>query len=165
MIEIGEYESPVGRLELAVRGGRLCALRFEDSRENLGEVVARFHPHEEVEATGAPAAVRDALARYFDGDIAAIAEVEVEFHGTPFQERVWNALRHIPAGTTISYSEVAAAAGRPRAVRAAGTATGSNRLAIVVPCHRVVRADGSIGNYGGGVDRKLTLLRHEGALS
>jgi AraC family transcriptional regulator of adaptative response/methylated-DNA-[protein]-cysteine methyltransferase len=81
--------------------------------------------------------------------------------GTPFQERVWTRLRQIPAGGTLSYEALADGAGRPGAQRAAGTANGANRIAVVIPCHRVVRKSGEIGNYGGGSWRKAWLLDHE----
>lgn len=103
-----------------------------------------------------------ALARYFAGDLAAIESVDVSFGGTPFQRQVWAALRRIPAGRTISYTTLAAEVGRPRAVRAVGTANGSNPIGIVVPCHRVIGADGSLAGYAGGVARKQWLLEHEG---
>ncbi|RYD87917.1 MAG: methylated-DNA--[protein]-cysteine S-methyltransferase, partial [Sphingomonadales bacterium] len=86
----------------------------------------------------------------------------VDVQGTAFQEAVWNALRAIPAGETLSYAQLAAAAGNPGAVRAAGTACGANPVAIVVPCHRVQRADGSVGGYAWGPDRKRALLKREG---
>ena len=81
--------------------------------------------------------------------------------GTPFQERVWATLRQIPTGGTLSYEALAAGAGRPGAQRAAGTANGANRIAVVIPCHRVVRKSGEVGNYGGGSWRKAWLLDHE----
>jgi O-6-methylguanine DNA methyltransferase len=82
--------------------------------------------------------------------------------GTDFQERVWAALREIPYGETRSYEEIARAIGNPRAVRAVGSANGANRIPIVIPCHRVVRADGTLGGYGGELWRKRFLLRLEG---
>jgi len=83
--------------------------------------------------------------------------------GTPFQRAVWAALRRIPPGTTCSYTDLARAVGAPTAVRAVGTANGANPVAVVIPCHRVVRSDGSLGGYGGGLDRKRWLLEHEKA--
>jgi len=102
------------------------------------------------------------LRRYFDGDIHAIDTIGVELNGTPFQKDVWTALRRISAGTTISYSTLARRIGHSSAVRAVGTANGANPVAIVVPCHRVIGADGSLTGYGGGLDRKRWLLSHEG---
>lgn len=103
-----------------------------------------------------------ALERYFAGELNAIDSVPVQTGGTDFQRQVWQALRQIPCGTTISYGELAAEIGRPAAVRAVGLANGSNPVPIVVPCHRVIGSDGSLTGYGGGLERKRWLLRHEG---
>lgn len=104
------------------------------------------------------------LAAYFAGDLSAIEALDVATGGTPFQRSVWAALREIPAGQTISYGKLATQIGRAKAVRAVGLANGSNPVGIVVPCHRVIGADNSLTGYGGGLERKLWLLRHEGAL-
>ena len=93
--------------------------------------------------------------------MAAIDDIPVETGGSPFQQKVWHTLRKIPAGQTTSYGELAARIGQPTAARAVATANATNPVAIVVPCHRVIHADGSISGYGGGVDRKRWLLRHE----
>ena len=104
--------------------------------------------------------LRRELGQYFEGRLTMFS-VPVEAPGTPFQRTVWAFLRTIPYGATVSYGEVAAAVGSPGASRAVGTANGRNRIAIVVPCHRVVNADGSTGGYGGGVERKTRLLALE----
>jgi methylated-DNA-[protein]-cysteine S-methyltransferase len=88
--------------------------------------------------------------------------IEVEMNGTPFQLRVWQALRGVHAGRTASYSEIARAVGAPAAVRAVGAANGANPIAVVVPCHRIIGANGALTGYGGGLRRKEWLLRHEG---
>ena len=103
-----------------------------------------------------------ALRAYLDGDIGAIDGLAVETAGTPFQRAVWAALRTIPAGETLTYAALAARIGRPAAVRAVGAANGANPVGVVVPCHRVIGADGSLTGYGGGMDRKRWLLAHEG---
>lgn len=105
------------------------------------------------------------LAAYFAGDLAAIDDLAVSASGTDFQQRAWAALREVPAGAPISYRELAARAGAPGAARAAGSACARNPVAVVVPCHRVVRADGCLGGYGGGVARKRWLLDHERGLA
>lgn len=105
-----------------------------------------------------------ALADYFSGRLDAIDHLAVFASGTPFQKQVWTALRTIPLGTTISYRQLAERIGRPAAVRAVGTANGSNPISIVVPCHRVIGADNSLTGYGGGLERKAWLLQHEGCL-
>lgn len=104
------------------------------------------------------------LQSYFNGDIAAIDGLSVATAGTLFQRAVWAALRAIPAGQTTTYGALARRIGRPKAIRAVGTANGSNPIGIVVPCHRVIGTDASLAGYGGGLHRKQWLLQHEGAL-
>jgi methylated-DNA-[protein]-cysteine S-methyltransferase len=103
------------------------------------------------------------MKNYFAGDLGAIDKLPVKTAGTPFQRAVWNALREIPRGATESYGQLAERIGRPTAVRAVGLANGSNPIGIVVPCHRVIGANGSLTGYGGGMERKRWLLDHEGA--
>ena len=105
------------------------------------------------------------LQRYFAGELAAIDTLPVQTGGTAFQREVWRALREIPCGGTVSYAELAERIGRPTAVRAVGLANGSNPVGIVVPCHRVIGANGSLTGYGGGIERKRWLLEHEGSVS
>ena len=105
------------------------------------------------------------LTRYFGGEIGALDTIAVELNGTPFQKNVWQALRRIPGGTTISYAELAKRIGEPSAVRAVGTANGANPVAVIVPCHRVIGSNGRLTGYGGGLDRKQWLLAHEGVVS
>jgi methylated-DNA-[protein]-cysteine S-methyltransferase len=111
-----------------------------------------------------PSGLTEAIGRYFAADLAAIDTLPVQTAGTPFQREVWRALREIPCGTTISYAALAGRIRRPNAVRAVGLANGSNPVGIVVPCHRVIGSDGSLTGYGGGIERKRWLLRHERAL-
>jgi methylated-DNA-[protein]-cysteine S-methyltransferase len=101
------------------------------------------------------------LAAYFDGNIDGLADVQTATAGTPFQREVWKALRAIPAGTTISYGQLAMNLGRKGASRAVGAANGANPIPIVVPCHRVIGADGSLIGFGSGLPRKQWLLDHE----
>lgn len=156
--EHGWIDTPLGVLYFETTDGALREAGFVD---------AWARPTRGGEADDTPtlskaaAAVRDALARYFDGDICAIDAIALELEGTDFQRDVWQAIREIPAGRTASYSAVARAVGRPAAVRAVGTATGRNPAGIAVPCHRVVCSDGSLGGYGGGLDRKQWFLDHE----
>jgi methylated-DNA-[protein]-cysteine S-methyltransferase len=142
-------ETPVGTVEIAVDEGSLVSLQFVDT--------SRAPPDE-------PSGVAERLRAYFAGDVAAIDDLPVRFdRGTPFQREVWAALRTIPAGETISYAELARRVGRPGAFRAVGAANGQNPVGVVVPCHRVIAADGTLGGYGGGLDRKRWLLAHEAA--
>jgi methylated-DNA-[protein]-cysteine S-methyltransferase len=116
-----------------------------------------------LEAAPGSHSARNALERYFAGDLAAIDEVETETSGTGFQRDVWNELRRIPAGTSISYGTLAQRIARPKAVRAVGLANGSNPIGLIVPCHRVIGSNGSLTGYGGGLERKKWLLDHERA--
>ena len=157
------FETPLGRLAVVVRDGRLVrlALPGEDLAAVLDDVSAADgrRPEEDPVATKA---VRDELVGYFAGRVREF-RIPLDLslaHG--FDRRALAALAEVPYGTTLTYGELAARAGNPRASRAAGHACATNPLPIVVPCHRVVRADGSLGNYSGGVRTKEELLRLEG---
>ncbi|MHB8384552.1 MAG: methylated-DNA--[protein]-cysteine S-methyltransferase [Candidatus Binataceae bacterium] len=144
---------------------RIRMLDFEDDKERMNHLLRIHYGLVDVlQIDGrSPSSPRRSLEAYFSGEITAIDKLGVETAGTPFQREVWAALRMIPAGMTISYGELAAGIGRPKAVRAVGLANGSNPVAIVVPCHRVIGTDGSLTGYGGGLERKRWLLAHEGA--
>lgn len=145
--------------------GRVRALEWADKDDRFHALLARYQRPDtvlEMQET-APARVVHALAAYFEGDFAATAVIEVDPGGTAFQKEAWAALRRIPPGETRTYAEQAAAIGRPAAVRAVGAANGANPVAIIVPCHRVIGADGSLTGFGGGIERKRWLLAHEGA--
>jgi methylated-DNA-[protein]-cysteine S-methyltransferase len=107
--------------------------------------------------------VADRLVAYFDGDVDALDEIAADPEGTPFQQEVWKRLREIRAGTTLSYGELASRMGKPNAQRAVGMANASNPIALIVPCHRVIRTGGALGGYGFGVELKAWLLEHEAA--
>src|SRR2546423_3376006 len=158
--------SPVGELVLAASGTALTGVYFsisrhgpppieragwmeDDGRGPAGELLAR---------------TRQELAEYFAGTRRTF-DIPLDPPGTPFQRRVWDALRAIPYGTTLSYSELARRLGDLRATRAVGAANGKNPIPIIVPCHRVVGANGALTGFGGGLDRKRWLLEHEGALT
>jgi methylated-DNA-[protein]-cysteine S-methyltransferase len=155
--------TPVGPLRVGVRRGpdgeRVVVAAFDDHFERVAARARSRHPGPWVAGESDAAA---ALRRYVDGDLHALDDLVVDAGGTPFQRRVWDVLRGIPAGSTRTYAEVAALAGSPGAVRAVGTANGANPVWVIVPCHRVVRTDGAVGGYGGGTDRKAWLLAHEG---
>jgi methylated-DNA-[protein]-cysteine S-methyltransferase len=164
-IEYARLPSPVGILHLYARNDVLCALSFdapgnERSRREEAALARRF-PAETTRETPDPAGVASALQRYFDGDLRALDGLRVDPGGTPFQASVWQALRGIAPGTTISYMELARRIGAADAVRAVGAANGANPIAIVIPCHRVIGANGKLVGYGGGLDRKRWLLEHE----
>ena len=159
-----ELPSPIGPLALAASPLGLCWVGFDPGSERMGaELEHRFGKVALLPAPD-PAGAVSALGRYFDGDVRAIESIPVDTGGTPFQQQVWTALRRIPVGHTWSYSEMAVAVGRPSATRAVGAANGANPVGVVLPCHRVIGSNGSLTGYGGGLDRKVWLLRHEGAL-
>ena len=178
-VRLEDYLSPIGTVRMAVRldaqrGEALCALGFEDGWDRLvAQVRSRLEAgeswtEEESVGGGEPRAVgpfRQALAAYFDGDAHALDSVPVDLMGTEFQRKVWEALRTIPPGRTLSYGDLAKQIGHPTAVRAVGAANGANPVSLVVPCHRVIAADGALGGYGWGLERKQWLLAREGAWS
>jgi methylated-DNA-[protein]-cysteine S-methyltransferase len=156
--------SPIGELLIVTDGaGVLRALDFHDHEHRLDRLLKTHYGPLRPDAGSAPAAISDALEAYFDGEFAALNTIHWATNGTVFQHAVWTALTQIPAGETITYSELARRAGRPAAIRAAGHANGANPLSIVAPCHRVVGMDGALTGYGGGIERKRWLLAHEGA--
>jgi len=162
-LEVAEFHSPIGTIMLAVRDGALAALVFAEGwPDRRARLVKRFG---DVDLRGAanPAGVSGRLAAYFAGDLGALDAIPVDPGGTPFQRRVWAALRTIPAGETVSYQTLARRIGAPTAVRAVGAANRTNPIGIVVPCHRVIGADGSLTGYAGGIERKRWLLTHERA--
>lgn len=153
VIQFRSVDSPVGLLTLAGRDGRLMHLRmvdqtYEPSRDGW-----------EPEDTAFPEAVAQ-LESYFAGELFDF-ELELDMVGTKFQRSVWEALLTIPYGETRSYGEIAAQIGTPSASRAVGLANGHNPIGIIVPCHRVIGANGSLTGYGGGLDRKRALLALE----
>jgi methylated-DNA-[protein]-cysteine S-methyltransferase len=158
------FASPLGPLALVASPEGLCAVGFDcDWARVVVELERRFGAVV-LEPTEDPAGAVSALRRYFDGDVRAIEAIPLDTGGTPFQQQVWHTLRRIPAGQTWSYADMAAAIGRPSATRAVGAANGANPVGVVLPCHRVIGSNGSLTGYGGGLPRKVWLLRHEGAL-
>jgi methylated-DNA-[protein]-cysteine S-methyltransferase len=163
ILETIELPTDIGAIRAATRDGVLCALAFSDRWDPLASRLSRRFGTIELRAARDPGGVATALRRYLDGDAAAIDALPVDPGGTPFQQRVWRALRDIPYGTTISYGELARRIGEPAAVRAVGAANGANPISIVVPCHRVIGSDGGLTGYGGGLPRKRWLLALERA--
>ncbi len=149
------HDSPVGPLSLVSSGQALTALAFDNHSRPI-RPLAEAEPGNDAILDEA----RRQLDAYFAGKIQRF-NLPLAPRGTPFQERVWMALRDIPYGETCSYSDIAAAVGAPRAVRAVGGANGNNPISIIVPCHRVIGAGGALTGFGGGIDRKRYLLTHE----
>lgn len=159
--------TPLGPMLLVTdEAGNARAAEWEDCQARMLGPLRRHCGIEfaQLERRAAPSAVRRALEAYFDGQLDAIDEVRAQAGGTPFQREVWAALRDIPTGHAITYATLASKLGKPKAVRAVGTANGANPISVIVPCHRVVGSDGSLTGYGGGIERKRWLLAHEGAL-
>jgi methylated-DNA-[protein]-cysteine S-methyltransferase len=163
---IDHVETAIGRLAIvANRSGQLCAVGWTDGHSRM-ERHLRGHSSGRAATlipTSNPAGLTTALGAYFAGDLRAIVGLPVALAGgTEFQLRVWRALLEIPCGETRSYAKLAQRIGNPAAVRAVGLANGANPIGIVVPCHRVIGANGSLTGYGGGIERKRWLLEHEG---
>ena len=165
-LELAITDTPVGAMALYGLDGELVGLTLDGSHgashpveRHLARHLGAFTTQRVADAAGAAAR----LARYFAGDVAALDEQPVRLLGTEFQRDVWAALRAIRAGTTTSYAALAGSLGRPNAVRAVAAANGANPVAVFVPCHRVIAANGTLWGYGGGLPMKQWLLTHEGA--
>ena len=163
-IFLERIESPLGEVIVGTdQEGALRIVDFTDYEARMMRLLDRQYGKGEVmleDASKTSSAAR-ALARYFKGELDAIESVKTANGGTAFQRGVWKALRRIPAGRTLSYGALAKKLGLAQAARAVGLANGANPIAIVVPCHRVIGANGSLTGYGGGMHRKQWLLAHE----
>jgi O-6-methylguanine DNA methyltransferase len=170
--------SPVGPIAVAWKDDAVVSLNMEEAKQRQGwdtdyeaggpharmrKRAARRFGDVELEPADANAAPTRALERYFGGDLGALDEIPVDPGGTEFQAAVWAGLRRIPAGRTMTYGELAASVGRPGAARAAGGAVGSNPIAIIIPCHRIIGSNRRLTGFGGGLRRKRWLLQHERA--
>ena len=152
-------DSALGPLLVATTSRGICRLTFDEGEEALH----RAFPNATIRKDeGSMAELVEGVLTAVDRPQAA-PDLPIDVRGTAFQEAVWKELRKIPLGETRSYADIAMAVGQPKAVRAVGTANGSNPVAVLVPCHRVIRSDGSLGGYAGGLDRKRKLLAAEGA--
>ena len=161
-LTLDRIETPIGTaLVVTDEAGVLRAFNWTDYEPAMKTWIARRYPKARLVEGQGP--LRAKFAAYFAGQTDAFETVAWEGSGTPFQKKVWETLCTIPAGETLSYAQLAERIGRPTAVRAVGLANGSNPVALVVPCHRVIGANGSLTGYGGGLHRKRWLLEHEGA--
>jgi len=160
--QLESWTSPVGTLLLITdETGNLRGLEFEENEARLMRLLRHYYPAHILEEGPAPTEIKRALSNYFAGDTHALSQIPTAMPGTPFQQSVWTALRSIPAGSTTTYGQLAANIGRKGASRAVGAANGANPIPIVVPCHRVIGADGSLTGFASGLDRKQWLLTHE----
>jgi methylated-DNA-[protein]-cysteine S-methyltransferase len=160
---LDRLQTPIGiALLVTDADGALRALDWEDHEPRLKQLLRLHYGATVLNDARAPQDIRAALTGYFRGDLDRLNTIKWRVAGTAFQRKVWTALRTIPVGTTTSYGALAAHLNMPKATRAVGLANGSNPISVVVPCHRVIGADGSLTGYGGGLPRKRWLLEHEG---
>lgn len=159
-----QIPTPIGDMRIvADESGRLRATDWDDCEERMQRLLERQYGknHVRLEPQRNPFSLSDAMRRYYAGELQIIDDLPTQTAGTEFQRSVWSELRRIPSGTVISYGTLATRIQRPKAVRAVGLANGANPIGVVVPCHRVIGADGSLTGYGSGIERKKWLLDHE----
>jgi methylated-DNA-[protein]-cysteine S-methyltransferase len=165
IFSLERIDTPTGRMMIVTTDEHcLRAVDWEEHELRMRRLLRRrYGANAILREASRPSAARRPLQAYFEGDFDAVTFLATATNGTDFQRTVWDALRRVPVGRTISYSALAVQIGRPTAVRAVGLANGANPLAIVIPCHRVIGADASLTGYRGGLDRKRWLLAHESA--
>ncbi|HMI39736.1 MAG TPA: methylated-DNA--[protein]-cysteine S-methyltransferase [Sphingomicrobium sp.] len=157
-IRYAMLDTPLGQMLVAATPKGICRLTFDEDEAALHR---RFPNAKILPADAAMASLIGGVLQAIEVP-SAMPDLPIDVAGTAFQEAVWSELRKIPVGETRSYADIAAAVGQPKATRAVGTANGSNPVAVLVPCHRVIRSDGTLGGYAGGLDRKRKLLAAEG---
>jgi methylated-DNA-[protein]-cysteine S-methyltransferase len=154
-------KTPIGTLNLIADGDVLLGANLSSVRAMKGGLDSIYKSREFKEIKRIPV-ISDLINDYFDGDISAINGIKVSQPGGSFSQAAWKAMRRVRAGKVISYAELAQNSGSPKAVRAAGSACAKNAIVLVVPCHRIVKTGGALGNYAYGVNKKEWLLSHEG---
>jgi methylated-DNA-[protein]-cysteine S-methyltransferase len=160
---LDRLQTPIGTALLVTdAGGVLRALDWQEYEPRMRELLRLQYGAVILKEARSPKDLRSALTAYFKGDLDRLSAIKWRVAGTPFQQKVWTALPKIPAGTTMSYGALAAQLNAPNAMRAVGHANGSNPISVVVPCHRLIGANGALVKYGGGLERKRWLLEHEG---
>ena len=157
-----EFESPIGEITFLDDGESLCFMDFSENTHRLETILKRKFGPFQIESGNDNLGIGPRLEQYVEGNLQAFAGISLNTPGTDFQTSVWSQLQKIPPGKVLSYNQLAAKLSNPKAIRAAGTAKGSNPVAIVIPCHRVIGKDGSLRGYAGGEWRKQWLLNHEG---
>jgi methylated-DNA-[protein]-cysteine S-methyltransferase len=155
------FESPIGLILLITDGEALRALNFLDFESRMVRLLKLLRLPQPVREGLETLRIKRRLQAYFSGNLTSLADIPVRTEGKPFQSKVWTELRKIPPGTTITYGQLAQRIKQSTASRAVGLANGSNSIAIVVPCHRVIGSAGALTGYGGGLERKRWLLHHE----
>ena len=163
-LRLDRLATPIGEaLIVTDEAGYLRAFDWADRESSMARLLRLHYGSAVPEPGAAPMNVKRLLRRYFEGERDCLAGIEWRTGGTVFQRAVWAGLTTIAPGETLSYGALAAKLGCPTSVRAVGLANGANPISVVVPCHRVIGADGSLTGYGGGIARKRWLLNHEGA--
>lgn len=159
---IDKIASPIGTILLVTNETQLCALDYEDYEQRMIKLLRRRFEHIHFKDADDPCGFSSRLRTYLKGEVRCLDDLPVNPGGTPFQRQIWTALRSIPSGTVMTYGELAKHLKRPTAYRAVGMTNSLNPIAIVIPCHRLVGANGSLTGYAGGLERKRWLLEHEG---
>lgn len=162
-LQISQFKSPIGVLHLIADDQILLGLNLSNAKA-LKDALDRSDYERGFKEVSKIPVITDLLNDYFNGEVKSINAISVRQPGAGFSQASWKAMRKVVAGKTLSYSELADRAGSPGAVRAAGTACAKNAIAIIIPCHRIVKTGGALGNYAYGLSKKEWLLRHEGAL-
>lgn len=163
MLQTTSFATPVGELNLVAKEDIVLAAGFN----SIKSLIDRISPEDlekEIKHVSKIPVISDLINDYFAGDLDALNAIKVRQAGAKFSQEVWKVMRKIPAGKVLSYAQLAKRAGSADAIRAAGTACGNNLIAPIVPCHRIIKSSGAIGNYGYGIKVKEWLLSHEGAL-
>ena len=160
---ISQFKSPIGVLNLLTDDQILLGLNLSNVKALKDSISEEDFAKGFKEVNRIPV-ITELLSQYFDGDISAINGISVRQPGAPFSQAAWKAMRKVKSGKVLSYADLAERAGSPAAVRAAGSACAKNAIALVIPCHRIVKTGGALGNYAYGLGKKEWLLAHEGAL-
>ena len=165
IFNLDRLSTPIGTALLVTdSSGVLRALDWEEYEPRMRQLLRLQYGAVVLKGARSPSDLRAALTAYFKGDLDRLKTIKWQVAGTAFQRKVWTALPKIPAGTTMSYGALAAKLNAPKAMRAVGHANGSNPISVVVPCHRLIGANGALVKYGGGLERKRWLLEHEGVV-
>ncbi|MDA3018054.1 MAG: methylated-DNA--[protein]-cysteine S-methyltransferase [Actinomycetota bacterium] len=160
-LQISSLTTPIGTLNLIADGDLLLGANFSSVRA-LKDALDHIYVGSESKLVKKIPGISPLIADYFAGDLTALSAIKVSQPGGVFSQAAWKSMRKVHAGKVISYSQLAEKAGSPRAIRAAGSACAKNAIVLVVPCHRIVKSGGALGNYAYGVNKKLWLLGHEG---
>ena len=161
IFETYQVPTPIGDLTLVLEGETLIFLDFADNLERMNRLLTRRFGPFSLELTPNETEFSSRISKYFEGDFSALEGLSISTGGTEFQRQVWRTLLEIPAGQTWSYGQLAEHLGNPRAVRAVGQTNGLNPICLILPCHRVIGANGTLTGYAGGLKRKKWLLEHE----